>query len=244
MLLAPSNDVVNDLAIGIEEARLQFIPDREIIVVCCHVLGTEEDLLLMPAKKQRPRLANARPPIITEDDLTCPDGAAPGCEGLLGEAAPWLTLAEFISFCEHYRLYQAGEEFDNEMWKDFHAQSRELCDAVLAYVDAIICMLYAVGEQAIHDNVQPQAILVNEAACATEPELWPVLAFFNPNAFVLIGDHHQLCPLLHRNGLYAIILMEQHWMHESMAQMVSSVFYNGELRMSCATADQTYELAY
>lgn len=63
---------------------------------------------------------------------------------------------------------------------------------MLACADAIICTLYAVGETAIYDNVQPQAILVDEAARATEPELWPALAFFNPNAFILIGDHHQL----------------------------------------------------
>ncbi|GFF32164.1 hypothetical protein IFM61606_10787 [Aspergillus udagawae] len=48
---------------------------------------------------------------------------------------------------------------------------------------------------------------------------------------------------LHWNGLHAVMLMEQHWMHKSMAQMVSSVFYNGELRTSRATADQTHELA-
>ncbi|GFF62940.1 hypothetical protein IFM51744_11054 [Aspergillus udagawae] len=156
-------------------------------MVCCHVLGTEEDLLLMLVKKQRPCLANARPPIIAEDDLTYDDG-------LLAQTAqplaPWLTLVEFISFREHYRLYWAGEEFDDEMWKDFHAWSQELRDAVLACVDTIICMLYAAGEQAMHDNVQPQAILVDKAACATEPELWPMLAFFNPNAFVLISDHY------------------------------------------------------
>jgi hypothetical protein len=40
MLLAPSNDVVNDLAVGIEEARLQFVPDRETIIVRCHALST------------------------------------------------------------------------------------------------------------------------------------------------------------------------------------------------------------
>lgn len=57
---------------------------------------------------------------------------------------------------------------------------------MLACADAIICTLYAVGETAIYDNVQPQAILVDEAARATEPELWPALAFFNPNAFILI----------------------------------------------------------
>lgn len=150
------------------------------------------------------------------------------------------------------------------MWKDFRARSRELRDVVLACADAIICTLYAAGETAICDNVQPQAILVDKAACAMEPELWPALAFFNPNAFVLIGDHHQLCSLvlfsrkqnpltdqlqislfswLHHNGLHAIMLTEQHRMHESMANMVSSVFYNGELRMSPTMANQTYELA-
>ncbi|GFG00356.1 hypothetical protein IFM53868_10729 [Aspergillus udagawae] len=196
MLLAPFNDMVNDLAIRIKEAWLQFIPDHETIVVRYHVLSTKEDLLLMPAKKQRPHPANTRPPIIAEDDSTCDDGLL--------------------------------------------VQSWELHDAVLAYADAIICMLHAAGEQAMHDNVQPQAILVNEAARATKPELWPVLAFFNPNTFVLIGDHHQLCPL---NSLHAVMLMEQHQMHESMAQMVSSVFYNGELQMSHATADQTCKLA-
>ncbi|GFG21441.1 hypothetical protein IFM5058_11043 [Aspergillus udagawae] len=74
MLLAPSNNMVNDLTVGIKEAQLQFIPNCETIVVHCHALGTEEDLLLMPAKKQRPCLANARPPIIMEDDSTHDDG--------------------------------------------------------------------------------------------------------------------------------------------------------------------------
>ncbi|GFG01584.1 hypothetical protein IFM53868_11018, partial [Aspergillus udagawae] len=218
-LPAPSNDVVNDLAVRIKEAQLQFIPDRETIVVRCHALCTEEDLLLMPAKKQRPRPANACPPIIAEDDLTHDDGLLAQTAQPLGVKdhwvkqvelsigyqmlqlsgiipAPWLTPVEFISFREHYRLYRAGEEFDDEIWKDFYTRSWELRDAVLARVDAIIYTLHAVGEQAMRDNVQPQAILVDEAARATEPELWPMLAFFNPNAFVLIGNHHQLRPLV------------------------------------------------
>ncbi|GFF31511.1 hypothetical protein IFM61606_10701 [Aspergillus udagawae] len=242
MLLAPSNDVVNDLAVRIKEARLQFIPDHETIVVRCHALRTEEDLLLMPAKKQRPRPANARPPIIAEDDSTCDDGllaqvalaqmlfkfqqaqtAQP-----LGVKDHWvkqveLSIAEFISFYEHYRLYRAGEEFNDEMWKDFRARSRELRDAVLACADAIIYTLHAAGEQAMHDNVQPQAILVDEAAHATEPKLWPALAFFNPNAFNPLADQLRmsLFSQLHWNGLHAIMLTEQHWMHESIAQMVN-----------------------
>ncbi|GFF31631.1 hypothetical protein IFM61606_10717 [Aspergillus udagawae] len=73
-LPTPSNDVVNDLAVGIKEAQLQFIPNHETIVVCYYVLSTEEDLLLMLVKKQRPHPANARPPIIAEDDSTCNDG--------------------------------------------------------------------------------------------------------------------------------------------------------------------------
>ncbi|RHZ53116.1 uncharacterized protein CDV56_105520 [Aspergillus thermomutatus] len=73
MLLAPSNEVVNDLAVGIEEARLQFIPDREAIIVRCHALSTEQDLLLMSAKKQRPPPANAQPHIIAEDHSTRDD---------------------------------------------------------------------------------------------------------------------------------------------------------------------------
>ncbi|KAG2027924.1 hypothetical protein GB937_000372 [Aspergillus fischeri] len=40
---------------------------------------------------------------------------------------------------------------------------------------------------------------------------------------------------LHRNGLHAVMLTEQHRMHESMAQLVSSLFYNGELQTSRAT---------
>ncbi|KAF4216445.1 hypothetical protein CNMCM8980_006643 [Aspergillus fumigatiaffinis] len=38
--LSTINDVVNDLAVGIEEARLQFVPDRETIIVRCHALST------------------------------------------------------------------------------------------------------------------------------------------------------------------------------------------------------------
>ncbi|RHZ50301.1 DEAD/DEAH box helicase [Aspergillus thermomutatus] len=285
MLLAPPNDVVNDLA----------------IVVRCHALSTEEDLLLMPAKKQRPPPANARPPIIADDHSTHDDSllAQVALAQMLFDfhqaqtAQPlgvsdrrvkhvelsigyrmlqlcgiiktsWSTPDAFISFREHYRLYQAGEEFDDTTWMDFRARSRELRDTVLARADVILCTLHTAGETAIRDNVQPQAILVDEAARASEPELWPALAFFNPNAFVLIGDHHQLRPLvlsshkqnpladqlqmslfsrLHRDGLHAVMLKEQHRMHESMAQMVSSIFYNGELQTSRATADQTRELA-
>ncbi|GFG21115.1 hypothetical protein IFM5058_10923 [Aspergillus udagawae] len=227
MLLAPSNDVVNDLTVRIEEAWLQFIPDRETIVVHYHALGTKEDLLLMPVKKQRPHLVNARPPIIAEDDSTCDDS-------LLAQVA----LAQML-----FKFQQAQTAQPLGVKDRWVKQSWELCDAVLAHADAIICTLHATGEQAICDNVQPQAILVDEAARATEPELWPALAFFNPNVFILISDHHQLYPLLHRNGLHAVMLMEQHQMHESMAQMVSSVFYNGELWMSRAMADQTCELA-
>ncbi|KAF7175273.1 hypothetical protein CNMCM7691_007313 [Aspergillus felis] len=156
---------------------------------------------------------------------------------------------------EHYRLYRTGEEFDDATWKDFRARSRELRGAVLALADAIA-----------------QAVLVDKAARATECDLWPALAFFNLNAFVLIGEW-----LVGGNGaVQAAIIIKWtpsrttrrvrgpapdvtilsappewsacHHAHgaapnaERVAQMVSSVFYNGELQTSRATADQTREL--
>lgn len=106
----------------------------------------------MAVKKQRPRPANAQPPIIADDHSTPNDGllaqvtlaqmlfkfqqaqtAQPlglkdpcvkqvklsigyqmlQLSGLI--PAPWSTPNAFTSFREHYRLYRAGEEFNEEM---------------------------------------------------------------------------------------------------------------------------------
>lgn len=68
---------------------------------------------------------------------------------------------------------------------------RALRNATLALSDAIVCTAFTASATSIRENVNPTAILVDEAARLTEPELWPVLGgWYRPKALILVGDHH------------------------------------------------------
>lgn len=57
--------------------------------------------------------------------------------------------------------------------------------------DAIVCTAFIASATSIRENVNSTAILVDEAARLTEPELWPVLGgWYRPKALILVGDHH------------------------------------------------------
>lgn len=65
-------------------------------------------------------------------------------------------------------------------------------------------LLYTAGRRwtehmnfvALQENVKPTAVAVDGAAQVAEPELWPVLAYYKLQAFILVGDQKQLCPIV------------------------------------------------
>lgn len=78
----------------------------------------------------------------------------------------------------------------------FRAATRALRDDVLARADVVVTTLFSTSETSLRCNPQPILIAVDEAAKIAEPELWPVLAFYHPRAWLLVGDQLQLRPTI------------------------------------------------
>lgn len=102
--------------------------------------------------------------------------------------------------------------------------------------------------------------MLDEASKPTEPESWNILANYRPRAFIFVGDHQQLKPVVmsrpDRNnfagqlsislfarirlaGYPGIMFNEQHRMHPAIARLVSEVFYSGALRDAASVRTET-----
>ena len=73
----------------------------------------------------------------------------------------------------------------------FRAKTKALLKATPRQADISIAAPYSASQTIVQESVQPSLIIIDEAARATESELWPLLAFFR-----LIGDHYQLTPVV------------------------------------------------
>ncbi|KAL4911555.1 hypothetical protein BDW74DRAFT_173012 [Aspergillus multicolor] len=75
LLIGPNNAVVDDLARKANEVVKEVFPGRDIIVVRCHSMSTEEDLVLQRAASHRAPEADARPPILDGNSIDISDGS-------------------------------------------------------------------------------------------------------------------------------------------------------------------------
>ncbi|KAL2800691.1 hypothetical protein BJX66DRAFT_97583 [Aspergillus keveii] len=142
----------------------------------------------------RKNLRKLRDDALARSDVVVCTAFAASMAGLID--APWTDKGKYIPFRCFYRVYSEGLEMFNDGFKEFHKSLRELCDDTLARSDVVVCTAFAVSMTALRENVTPHAVVVYEAARFTEPELWPALTWYEPKALVLVGDHHQLYPLV------------------------------------------------
>ncbi|KAL3455307.1 hypothetical protein BJX64DRAFT_73046 [Aspergillus heterothallicus] len=129
--------------------------------------------------------------------------------------------------------------------------------------DVVVWTALATSMTPLRENVQPHAIIVDEVARFAERDLWSVLAWYNPQALLLLGDHHQLRPLiftalnenpcspqlqvplftrLYYNGLMEHMFREQHRMVPQFCGVVSENFYHLELRTASVANPEVVEV--
>lgn len=165
---------------------------------------------------------------------------------------PFSDRDSYRQFVSQFRSYERGDEFSQEDMSEFRQNLKALRDNTLALSDAIVCTAFTASATCMRENVHPIAILVDEAARLTEPELWPVLGgWYAPKALILVGDHYQLRPLvfskatdnpfagslrmafftrLQLSGFNSTMFLEQRRMVKGICDLVSEVFYNNQLR--------------
>ncbi|RAH59268.1 hypothetical protein BO85DRAFT_511985 [Aspergillus piperis CBS 112811] len=97
---------------------------------------------------------------------------------------------------------------------------------------------------------RPELIVIDEAARASEADLWPVFANYGPRGYLMIGDPFQLHPVvestpqnsplyavsatsifrrLHMNGMLLCMVDVQYRMASMLGDLVSQLFYQGWL---------------
>jgi superfamily I DNA and/or RNA helicase len=152
-----------------------------------------------------------------------------------------------------YVNYRNGDTFSSNDLMKLRSAIRDLRDATIKRTDVLVCTPFAASMTPVRENTSLDVIVVDEAARVTEPELWPLMAWYTPRVLLLVGDHHQLRPLVFSrkqqnpfveqlqislftrliwNGLPALMLLEQHRMNAALCSFISQVFYDGQLRTS------------
>lgn len=157
----------------------------------------------------------------------------------------WSEPEKHVEFQFYWRQYESGETLDDGGMSAFRKATNYLRQAVLQRADAVVTT-------DIRENFRPAIalVLVDEAAKTSEPELWPLPAWFNPEAYLLVGDQKQLRPVvmssgfenplgdqlqlslfnrLHLSGFMDTMLNLQHRMHPDIAALIQEVFYDNRL---------------
>ncbi|OAX77220.1 hypothetical protein ACJ72_08484 [Emergomyces africanus] len=119
----------------------------------------------------------------------------------------------------------------------------QLHQHVLFSVNIIFTTLSQITLSFFYNHINPDIVIVDEAAKSIEPELWFIMAHFNSRAYVLVGDVIQSHPnllfksqinflLLHLvlAGADMCTLQIQYRMHPFISKLISDVFYNDQLR--------------
>ncbi|KAJ9209476.1 hypothetical protein DTO166G4_8919 [Paecilomyces variotii] len=164
--------------------------------------------------------------------------------GVTGES-DWLSSTQNTAkFREFWQQYKRNENFSRETLAAFRDVTKQLRQEVLGRADVVVCTLSRAGEDAMQTEFYPDVIAVDEAAKASESDLWNVLAY-DSRVNLLVGDHRQLRPLvisqdddkngfsaqlgmslserLQDNGLPMITFDVQHRMHAQIGDLVSGL---------------------
>lgn len=165
--------------------------------------------------------------------------------------SPWSQPVKYAEFRRFVDLYQEGAVFNAKEQESFTKTVKNLLRDTLRLADIVVATTFGASQPLVVDSLQPELIVVDEAARATEPELWPVLAHYNPQGYLLIGDPFQLHPVvistpennplhhvsgtslfwrLHLSGMLMGMLSEQYRMAPRLGQLISTLFYHGQLQ--------------
>ncbi|EEH05190.1 DNA helicase [Histoplasma capsulatum G186AR] len=137
---------------------------------------------------------------------------------------------------------------------------RELQYDIIRHADVVVTTLSNAGTEWIKLNANFDAIFLDEAGQAPEPQVWNALAVHKPRVFIQFGDPRQLPPFcksstvrennfylvlhtslfarLERAGFLHVMLERQHRMHETICKLVSDLSYHG--RMITVDSESNY----
>ncbi|KAJ9410919.1 hypothetical protein DTO045G8_1240 [Paecilomyces variotii] len=97
--------------------------------------------------------------------------------GVTGES-DWLSSTQNTAkFREFWQQYKRNENFSRETLAAFRDVTKQLRQEVLGRADVVVCTLSRAGEDAMQTEFYPDVIAVDEAAKASESDLWNVLAY-------------------------------------------------------------------
>ncbi|EGC46834.1 conserved hypothetical protein [Histoplasma capsulatum var. duboisii H88] len=136
---------------------------------------------------------------------------------------------------------------------------RELQYDIIRHADVVTTLSNA-GTEWIKLNANFDAIFLDEAGQAPEPQVWNALAVHKPRVFIQFGDPRQLPPFcksstvrennfylvlhtslftrLERAGFLHVMLERQHRMNETICKLVSDLSYHG--RMITVDSESNY----
>ena len=69
-------------------------------------------------------------------------------------------------------------------------------ELTLADADAIFCTINATSKVNLYKNFQPGLITCDEACRTTEISILSLFAFYDPDAWIYVGDHKQMHPIV------------------------------------------------
>jgi hypothetical protein len=173
------------------------------------------------------------------------------------------SRSKYQPFRVNWERIRHGEEMTSEDWTAARAQAKEIMEDVLKAADIVVATLSLAGEAFMKLNFQPSVIAVDEAAKASEPELWNIFAGYNECPVILVGDDRQLSPTvmssastnsfapqlqlslfdrLVQAGFPSTMLTDQHRMIPALSSLVSESFYGGQLRDAAPRAGFQHDL--
>ncbi|KAK8211900.1 P-loop containing nucleoside triphosphate hydrolase protein [Phyllosticta capitalensis] len=154
--------------------------------------------------------------------------------------------------------YKAGT-LPKDRMESFRRAEMAFRDVALVRADVVVMTLANSGSAGLYRAIHPRAIIVDEAARASDPEIWSIFAWYRKNTTrLIVGDSCQLQPVAEHNnplrdqltlsalarlqslGYPHIQLREQRRSSASIMDVYSKAYYDGSLT-TCAEFDKNFQ---
>ncbi|KAK7538296.1 uncharacterized protein J3D65DRAFT_322535 [Phyllosticta citribraziliensis] len=103
----------------------------------------------------------------------------------------------FLNFRHLYPIFEQDFVFTPKESTDFTAAQLDLAKAALLEADVIVATVARASDPTLYEVVKPHLILTDEAARATDSEIWPVFVNYPKDPKLMVGDSKQLRPVSH-----------------------------------------------
>lgn len=110
--------------------------------------------------------------------------------------SPWSDPDRWDNFRARYEGMKGekGEEENEKNRALFTSLLKSLVQYILSQADVILCTVHAASQGWVYNSTHPDVVMIDEATMLSEASLWPILAYYEPTAFILSGDEAQLRP--------------------------------------------------